>query len=65
MYHLSLGDVLNENVKRIRAEDQRRGEKIEICSEMLKCGDISVAEFLKMMANRNTWPKRGSYHIYI
>lgn len=53
LYKLECGNVPDQQLQRKRAEDRKREDKIKMCSEMLKDGEISVAEFLKMMANRN------------
>lgn len=63
LYQLTLGSITNPKLISKRAEDRKRDDKIRICSEKLQNGDISVAEFLKLMANQNSL-LGGAYYIF-
>lgn len=55
MYQLHTNVILNEELKRKRAEDQKREEKIRYFTEKLRNNEISVYKFLMQMAD-NKFP---------
>lgn len=63
LYQLTLGSITNPKLKKKRAEDQMRDEKIRMCTDKLQNGNISIAEFLRLMANENSLSSGGAYII--
>lgn len=57
---------LNEILKKKRLEDQQRDEKIKLCTASLKDGEITVPEFLRLMAHKEitiVTPSDGMHYI--
>lgn len=54
---------LNEQMKKKRLEDQQRDDKIRLCTTCLKNKDITVPEFLRLMADKSIiTPSDGMHH---
>lgn len=49
LYQLAQGEITSQKLERKRAEDKQRENRIIVCSDKLKNGDISVVEFLKLV----------------
>lgn len=53
---------LKKRQVRKRKEDEEREERIQICSEHLKNGEISAMQFLKLLANQKAFSSFRTYY---
>lgn len=65
LYQLHLGSITNPQLGKRRLEDQERDEKIKLCTDNLKKGEISVQEILMLMADQNIKISSDGMHIYL
>lgn len=63
LYQLAQGEITSQKLERKRAEDKQRENRIIVCSDKLKNGDISVVEFLKLVSKKANFPAVGTYFI--
>lgn len=61
MLNMINNDVVNENNKRKRPNDQKREVKIQHFTEQLKSKKITPGLFLEAMANKDMLPEAGIY----
>lgn len=51
LYQLRLGSITNPRLEKQRQEDRKRNEKIKLCTESLKKKELTVLNFLSIMAD--------------
>lgn len=59
LYQLSKGEITTPKLQRKRAEDRSRDEKIKWFSASLAKKEITVAQFLEEMSNKDVLPSNG------
>lgn len=61
LYQISTGEINTPQLQRRRTADRERNEKIEFLTKEFNNGNISVADFLVSMSDKDILPPSGTY----
>lgn len=65
LYQIGNGQITNPQLERRRKADKERDKKIKYFTAELNSGNISIADFLLSMSDKDIQPPSGTYEVLI